>query len=110
MRRVRHKADAAAREIEKTGKSNLFKNCFFNCITRITNTKIDNGKYLDAVLPRYNFLEYSNDHSKTCMISRKRRRVEINTIVTVQNNTSSKLGMLEWLMQMILKQLKSLRP
>ena len=49
-----------------TNKIVLFKNCvpFTNCITNINNTEIDNAKYIDIVMPMYNLIEYSDNHSK----------------------------------------------
>ena len=29
------------------------------------NSQIDNGKYIDVVMPMCNLIEYSNNHSKT---------------------------------------------
>ena len=49
-----------------TNKILLFKNCapFTNCITNINNTEIDNAKYIDIVMPMYNLIEYSDNHSE----------------------------------------------
>ena len=46
----------------------VFKNCapFTNYINEINNTKIDNAKNIDIVIPMYNLIEYSNNHSKQC--------------------------------------------
>ena len=35
-----------------------------NCISRITNTQVDNALDSDAVIPMYNVIEYSNNYSK----------------------------------------------
>ena len=44
----------------------VFKNCapFTNCISEINNTQIDNARYIDAVMPMYNSIEYGNNYSK----------------------------------------------
>ena len=44
----------------------FFKNCapFSDCISEINNTQIDYGKDLDVVMPMYNLIEYSENHSK----------------------------------------------
>ena len=57
-------ADAAA---NNTKKKVIFKNCapFTNCISKINNTKIDNAKDIDIVMPMYNLIEYSDNYSKT---------------------------------------------
>ena len=36
-----------------------------DCINEINNTQVDNAKYIDAVLPIYNLIEYSNNYLKT---------------------------------------------
>ena len=50
-----------------TNKKAIFKNCapFTNCIIKINNTQIDNGEYIDIVMPMYNLIEYSDNYSKT---------------------------------------------
>ena len=57
-------ADGAA--ANNTNKKVIFKNCspFTSCISKINNTQIDNGEYIDIVMPIYNLIEYS-DFSKT---------------------------------------------
>ena len=37
---------------------------FTDCITEINNTKVDNGKDLDAIIPIYHLIEYRDNHSK----------------------------------------------
>ena len=50
-----------------TNKKVIFKNCapFADCVSEINNTKIDNAKDIDIVIPMYNLKEYSNNYSKT---------------------------------------------
>ena len=38
----------------------VFKHCgpFTNCISEINNTKIDNAKDIDVVVPMYNLIQY----------------------------------------------------
>ena len=45
----------------------IFKNSspFTNCISKINNTQIDDAEYIDIVMPMYNFMEYSDNYSKT---------------------------------------------
>ena len=45
----------------------IFKNCvpFTSCISKINNEQIDNGKYIDIVMPTYKLIEYSDNYSKT---------------------------------------------
>ena len=38
---------------------------FRSCISKINNTFIDNAEELDIVMPMYNLLEYSDNHSMT---------------------------------------------
>ena len=44
-----------------------FRNCapFTNCISKISNTQIDNAKDIHVVMPMYNVIEHSNNYSKT---------------------------------------------
>ena len=58
---------AAGAPANNTNKKVIFKNCasFINCISKISNTDIDNAKYIDIVIPKYNLIEYSDNYSKT---------------------------------------------
>ena len=49
------------------GKKVIFKNCapFTSCISKINNEQIENAQYIDIVMPMYNLIEYSDNHSKT---------------------------------------------
>ena len=57
-------AGAAA---NNANKKVIFRNCapFTNCISKISNTQIDNAEYIDIVMPMYNLIEYSDNYSKT---------------------------------------------
>ena len=59
--------DDAARRLDERNKGVIFKNCapFTDCTSEINNTQIDNAKYIDAVMPIYNLIEYSDDYLKT---------------------------------------------
>ena len=50
-----------------TNKKVIFKNCapFTNCINKINSLEVDNGQYIDIVMPMYNLIEYSDNYSKT---------------------------------------------
>ena len=50
-----------------TNRKVIFKDCapFTNCISEINNTKIDNAKDIDIVMPMYNLMEYSDNYAKT---------------------------------------------
>ena len=45
----------------------IFKNCapFTNFMSERKNTKADNAKDIDVVMPVYNLIEYSDTYSKT---------------------------------------------
>ena len=60
--------DDAARQLDERKKSVIYKNCasFTKCISRTSNTDIDNAQDIDIVLSSYNLIEYSNNYSKTC--------------------------------------------
>ena len=58
---------AADADPNDTNKKVIFKICapFTNCISEITNTQVYNAKDIDTVMPMYNLIEYSDNHSKT---------------------------------------------
>ena len=60
-------ADATARQADERDKGVALKNCapFINCIIEINNTKVDNAKDIDIVMPMYNLIEYSDNYAKT---------------------------------------------
>ena len=60
-------ADDAAKRSGERNKGLIFKNCasFTDCISEINNTQIDNARHLDVVILIYNFIQYSNNYSKT---------------------------------------------
>ena len=49
-----------AQTIEK-----IYKLCSIYCISEINNTKIDNAKDSDIVIPIYNLIKYNDNSSKT---------------------------------------------
>ena len=57
-------ADAA---VSNTNKKYVFKNCapFNDCISKMSNTQVDNAKDIDVVMPMYNLIEYRDSNSKT---------------------------------------------
>ena len=59
--------DATGRQADEKDKGVIFKNCapFINCKTEINNTEIDNAEDIDIVMPMYNLIEHSDNHSKT---------------------------------------------
>ena len=61
------RADAATRQADERDKGVAFKNCapFFNCISEINNTQVDNALDIDIVMPMYNLIEYSDNYAKT---------------------------------------------
>ena len=58
--------DASARQADERDKGVALKNCapFTICISEINDTKIDNAKYIDIVMPMYNLIEYNDNYSK----------------------------------------------
>ena len=59
--------NTTAATTNNTNKKVIFNNCapFTNCISKITNTQIDNAKYIDIVITMYKLIEYSDNYSKT---------------------------------------------
>ena len=60
------RANAAVKKVDKINKGVIFKHCalFTNCINEINNTQINNAKDLDAVMLKYNLIEYGDNYSK----------------------------------------------
>ena len=48
-------------------KKVVLKNCapFTDCISEINNTKLDNTKDIDIVMPIYNLIEYNDNYLNT---------------------------------------------
>ena len=59
--------DDATKPADERTKGVTFKNCapFTKCISRISNTDIDNAQDFDIVMQMYNLIEYSDNYSKT---------------------------------------------
>ena len=58
--------DAGERQTDERDKGVTFKNCapFTKCISRISNTDIDNAHDIDVVMQMYKLIEYSDNYSK----------------------------------------------
>ena len=58
---------AADTDANNNNKKVIFRNCapFTICISEINNTQVDNAEDIDAVMPMYNVIEYSDNYSKT---------------------------------------------
>ena len=59
-------AAVAGAAANNANKKIIFKNDapFTDWISEINNTKIDNAKDINVVIPMYNFIEYSDNYSK----------------------------------------------
>ena len=59
--------DDIPKRLDERNKGVIFKNCapFTDCMSKVINTQIDNGKDLDVVMPLYNLIEYTYSYSKT---------------------------------------------
>ena len=57
-------ADEAA---NNTNRKIIFKNVarFTDCLSKISNRRVDNAKGVDIVMPMYNLIEYSDNYLKT---------------------------------------------
>ena len=57
----------AKKRADERNKGVIFKNRapYSDCISNINNTQIDHAKDIDVVMPMYNFIEYSDNYSKT---------------------------------------------
>ena len=58
----------AAKE-KATAPKNSNEKLFTSFISRINNTQVDDVQYIDAVMPIYNVIEYSDNYSKRSRIS-----------------------------------------
>ena len=58
-------AEAIAAAPNNANKKIIFKNCvpFTNCISRISNTQIDDAHDIDVVMPIYNLIEFRGNYS-----------------------------------------------
>ena len=56
----------ASKLLDERNKGVIFKNCapFTKCISRISNTNIDNAQDIDIVMSMFNLIEYSDNYSK----------------------------------------------
>ena len=54
-------------KVNNTNKKVIFTNCtpFSDCTTEISKTQIGNAQIIDAVMPMYDLIEYSDACSKT---------------------------------------------
>ena len=59
--------DATVKRLDESNKGVIFKICapFTKCISRISNTEIDNAKDINIVMPMFNLIECSDNYSKT---------------------------------------------
>ena len=59
-------AAAAARNVDKRNKEVIIRNCkiLTDCISKISDTQVDNVKDLDVVMPMYNLIEYNHIYAK----------------------------------------------
>ena len=71
----------------------IFKNCtpFINCKSEINNTEIDNAKDIDIVMTIYNFIECSDNYSKTSGSLWQYYKDEPNDSVTDSKSLKSKI-------------------
>ena len=85
---------AAGAAINNTNKKVIFQNCtlFIDCITEINNTQIYDAQKVDAVMPIYNLIEYSDAYSRTSGILYKYHRdepdLDNNGNISDDNNNS----------------------
>ena len=85
--------DDGAKKLDERNKAVTFKKCapFTDCISEINNTQIDNAKYIDAVMPMYNLIEYSDDYSKTSVSLWQYSSDETNDNITESESFQFKL-------------------
>ena len=81
------------RKADERDKRVAFKNCapFINCINEINNTKVDNAKDIDIVMPMYNLMEYSDNYVKTSGCLWQYYRDEPNDNLADSESSKSKI-------------------
>ena len=69
MQLFRYSYSCKRRYVTATGGNTntkvAYKNCapFTRCVTHINNEHIDNAESLNIIMPKYNFIEYSDNYS-----------------------------------------------
>ena len=84
---------ATARWADEKNKGVIFKNYepFIKCISKMNDTEIDNAHDIDIVMPMYNFIEYSNNYSKTSASLWEHYRDEANDDLANSESFKSKV-------------------
>ena len=84
-------AVAGTNDANEKIKNITFKNnaSFMSCISKISNTFIDNAEDLDIVMPMYDLLEYRNNGSMTSGSLWNYYRDEVNDDVNEKNPAHS---------------------
>ena len=87
------RADDAAKRLDERNKRVIFENSapFTECISNINNTQIDNAKDANVVTPMYNFIEYSDNYSKTSGILWQYYRYDPNDNKNNLNHSNPRL-------------------
>ena len=59
-------ADDNAKRQDKRNKGVIFKDCapFYDCISEINNTQINNAKFINVLIPMYNLKQCNDNYSK----------------------------------------------
>ena len=85
--------DDAAKQLDERNKGVIFKNCapFNKCVSRINNTDIDNAKDIDIIMSMSNFIEYSDNYSKTSESLWQYYKDEPNDNMTQSESFKSKI-------------------
>ena len=75
---------------KKGNKNQTFQNNapFRSCISKIHNTFVDNGEDFDTVMPMYNLLKYSDNHSMSWGSLWNYCRDEINDAAKYMENSN----------------------
>ena len=89
-------------------KREIFKNWapFTDCISEINSVKIHNAKDLDAAMPFYNLIEYSDNYCKRSGRLRQYFRDELNVALADSESFKSKIKLTEVPLLIIQRMLK----
>ena len=86
-------------------KKVIFQNCalFTNSISRINNTQVHDAHDIDAVVPMYSLIEYSDNYSKTFQIYNNfvERNLVLADNTKIQKN--NRLNRQQWFKQSLNK-------
>ena len=89
--------DATAKRLDERNNGVIFKICapVTKCISRTSNTEIDNPKDINIAMQMFNLIEYSDNYSKTSRSLWKYYKDDPNDNITQSKSFKSKIKITE---------------